>query len=717
MPNIQISDLPNATLPLDSLLSFFEVQTVEGGEDVSRKISANDISINLPDGTTLGSIIVLDGFPDTYINNEQVIADGSSVFINTTQIIADGTSVQLRDSTHAGLLASLGTFNAGISFAGRFPLADPSVTSADGRLVFTDSTNGVQTWDLGHQVTLSAGLLFLRNHIETGLISLLATSGGGTFGDRTLFEGDPDGNSQIFHGASDAPVARTTTVGAGGLEVDNQATGPGFERVLTLVDLFGGALNDLSDVTLTAPATGSVLYKSAGDWLDTNAVDIDPTAAVQLRNNGVVRILTTANGATINASGALGLVTLFATASVASFYSQYNGTNGGVAIKNQNPGARLVQISTGGGEEDIWIDMVRNGLVAQYHNNVQMTRTVVIGSGGFEVNNTLTGAGFERVLTTADIGSGSVPLTRTLDVNGTANEIDVTPAGPLDLTGDRTWTVGIADDAIFPGNGAIEVPTGTTGEEPASENGRIRYDNTTSKMRVVEDESWIDMITDTLAELTDVTLTTPVTGGVLYKSAGNWLDTPAILIDPAADVKLHQATAEVARTLTAVTGGFEANNTLTGVGFRRALTEADALTDTLLSDTSIPAASFVTILTVRAEANFNYAITGMILLDVPDAGDDSSWRFTLPAGATGEVQWMGFDQTGAAHFRTTEGTLFLSNDAGGVSLTSYAFTGMLRIAGTAGDVDIDIAKLLDVGGDALAKDGSWMKLVPVLEAP
>ncbi len=78
---------------------------------------------------------------------------------------------------------------------------------------------------------------------------------------------------------------------------------------------------------------------------------------------------------------------------------------------------------------------------------------------------------------------------------------------------------------------------------------------------------------------------------------------------------------------------------------------------------------------------------------------------------------MGFDQTGAAHFRTTEGGLFTSNDAGGVSLTSYAFTGMLRIAGTAGDVDIDIAKILNVGGDALAKDGSWMKLVPVLEAP
>jgi hypothetical protein len=45
--------------------------------------------------------------------------------------------------------------------------------------------------------------------------------------------------------------------------------------------------------------------------------------------------------------------------------------------------------------------------------------------------------------------------------------------------------------------------------------------------------------------------------------------------DPDADMKLFQSGTEVARTITAATGGFQANNTLTGAGFERVLTTAD----------------------------------------------------------------------------------------------------------------------------------------------
>jgi hypothetical protein len=46
MPNIFISGLPLATLPLDGPNSFFEVQTIEAGITVSRKIAADDINIS-----------------------------------------------------------------------------------------------------------------------------------------------------------------------------------------------------------------------------------------------------------------------------------------------------------------------------------------------------------------------------------------------------------------------------------------------------------------------------------------------------------------------------------------------------------------------------------------------------------------------------------------------------------------------------------------------
>ncbi len=89
-----------------------------------------------------------------------------------------------------------------------------------------------------------------------------------------------------------------------------------------------------------------------------------------------------------------------------------------------------------------------------------------------------------------------------------------------------------------------------------------------------------------LGSLTDVTLTAPATGAVLYKSAGDWLDTPGILIDPAADVKLHQATVEVFRTLGAAAGGAEANNTLTGGGFERVLTASDLFAGVVIGTSS-----------------------------------------------------------------------------------------------------------------------------------
>lgn len=55
MANVQISDLPPATLPLNAAVSFFEIETLEGGIQVSRKVAASDIgAITLAISTLLG---------------------------------------------------------------------------------------------------------------------------------------------------------------------------------------------------------------------------------------------------------------------------------------------------------------------------------------------------------------------------------------------------------------------------------------------------------------------------------------------------------------------------------------------------------------------------------------------------------------------------------------------------------------------------------------
>jgi hypothetical protein len=54
------------------------------------------------------------------------------------------------------------------------------------------------------------------------------------------------------------------------------------------------ALNDLTDVTISAPATGSMLYKSAGDWLNSTSLNWDEAgnALVVGDNSGSNRLIT-----------------------------------------------------------------------------------------------------------------------------------------------------------------------------------------------------------------------------------------------------------------------------------------------------------------------------------------------------------------------------------------------------------------------------------------
>jgi hypothetical protein len=68
-----------------------------------------------------------------------------------------------------------------------------------------------------------------------------------------------------------------------------------------------------------------------------------------------------------------------------------------------------------------------NGKSAMYFNNIETTRTVVAASGGLEVDNQDTGVGFERVLTTADLGGGGgAVFTGFIPANGIG---EVVPAG------------------------------------------------------------------------------------------------------------------------------------------------------------------------------------------------------------------------------------------------------------------------------------------------
>ena len=121
------------------------------------------------------------------------------------------------------------------------------------------------------------------------------------------------------------------------------------------------------------------------------------------------------------------------------------------------------------------IEAAPNSYVQLYYDGAAVART---GANTFQV---FRGGLWEDV----------VDDTLTLDVIGTADEVEISPAsGPLDLSTDRAWTIGLADDPILPGVGSARVPSGTTAQEPSFGIGRIRFDTDLNTLRFSDSGAW-----------------------------------------------------------------------------------------------------------------------------------------------------------------------------------------------------------------------------------
>lgn len=165
------------------------------------------------------------------------------------------------------------------------------------------------------------------------------------------------------------------------------------DRTLTL----NAALGDLNDVTDVAPATGSIIFKSAGDWLSTPAIIVVPAGSISLKHNTVTVFETLSAGAEIDINE-----------DVTHIFRILNNQGGIRTLVLTGTGeGRIDQVSNLGVPEGSWIEMARGGAVTLFDNAIATLRTTTAAAGGAEANNTLTGAGFERVLTTGDIVSAT----------------------------------------------------------------------------------------------------------------------------------------------------------------------------------------------------------------------------------------------------------------------------------------------------------------------
>jgi hypothetical protein len=106
-------------------------------------------------------------------------------------------------------------------------------------------------------------------------------------------------------------------------------------------------------------------------------------------------------------------------------------------------GVRIDDLYLYVGQQERAIHAVRGAAIELYHNNINVAETTTSAGGGFRVNNLATGGGFERVLTTSDLG--------TIINVGTGDGLELTTGSPILIQVDAT-VVRFAGSPIITGS-------------------------------------------------------------------------------------------------------------------------------------------------------------------------------------------------------------------------------------------------------------------------
>lgn len=614
MPNITISDLPLAIIPLDITTVFFEVQTVEGGVDVSRRVRGDMITFNVfppptADYTTVRGNLATGLFVESTLLQ---IDDGTGVVrvsgAGALQVAA-GTTVEeptpidgmIRYDTDTNVYR--GVVSGAWADLGGGGGAQISGTPVDNQLaVWVDATDiegdSNLTWD-GTDLVLTGAVsidmddsasndnvvLSMRNSIggselstgvTAGWFTLIQTTAAGAF-QKLWLRAVRDADIKLYFNGGE--TANTLAGASGGFQVLNTLTGGGFERVLTTSDLGGGAtaLDDLSDVTIATPSTGALFAKSSGDWLNFNdllwtdaskRLTLQGSASPSLRltattglNFEVLSFGTQANVGFVGVSG----ISLFDTGNM----NVGSATAGKVTVRMGSVDEITFQAN---GTNDL--DFIWDGTDFNIHN-----REI---AGGINLQGRRSGGQTTKMLdldpdTGADFfedGVSFLTLGKSL------------VAFTADATADAIWDL----QARNPNNDMIlKVRTnqwgglGIISADPA-ENVRLVQLSPTG---AIEDD-WIVLTQD---------------GGVA----------------------LFNNDVEVARTLTTASGGFEVNNADTGGGFERVLTESDLEPAPAISDVTTQMVTGTTTISALADYSGLYFKTNTtaVTLQVDESTDAS----------------------------------------------------------------------------------------------
>lgn len=143
------------------------------------------------------------------------------------------------------------------------------------------------------------------------------------------------------------------------------------------------------------------------------------------------------------------------------------------------------------------LETASTGIIAKNASNSVVARTITAGTSGVSVTNgdgvsgnpTVSLSGLALALATYG-GTGILAVNGGTSLGGvailgTANEIDVANGN-----GVGNPTIGLADNAIMPGTGAMTVPKGTTAQRPVGVNGQLRYNEDDNGFEVYANGNW-----------------------------------------------------------------------------------------------------------------------------------------------------------------------------------------------------------------------------------
>ena len=207
--------------------------------------------------------------------------------------------------------------------------------------------------------------------------------------------------------------------------------------------------------------------------------------------------------------------------------------SGGTGIGLVDGGAQsTLQITLNGASGSL--ETASNGFIVKTGASTIVSRNIAVTGDGLAITNgdgqsgnpTIALSGLPASLA-GMAGSGLVTLLggatfTPRSIAGTTNEIDV--ANGNAFAGNPT--IGLADNAVFPGTGAVTLPIGTNAQEPAGSNGQLRYNSDVQAFYGYSNGAWRQFSTS--GGVTEVDTGTGLLGGPITSTGTISIDTSVV---------------------------------------------------------------------------------------------------------------------------------------------------------------------------------------------